>query len=43
MAQKMAKMKKTPELTSFRLGICPSEYQRKLDEVSSFAFLEIGR
>jgi hypothetical protein len=39
----MAKMKKTPELTGFRLGIRPSECQRKLDEVSSFVLLEIVR
>jgi hypothetical protein len=27
----------------FRLGICPPKCQRKLDELSSFVLLEIGR
>jgi hypothetical protein len=34
--QKGAKVEMTPELTSFRLGIWPSECQRKLGEMSSF-------
>jgi len=42
MAQKLAKMKMTPELTGLRLGICPPKCQRKLDEISSFVLLEIG-
>jgi hypothetical protein len=43
MVQKMAKIKMTPELTEIRLGICPSKYQCKLDDVRRFVMLEIGR
>jgi hypothetical protein len=43
MVQKMATIKMTPEPTGIRLGTCPLECQRKLDEVRRFVMLEIGR